>query len=61
METPPITFIRQAWDELKKVKWPTQSEIVRLTVSVIVISIIVGVFLGGVDFILTKGIDLIIK
>ncbi|MBI2621258.1 MAG: preprotein translocase subunit SecE [Candidatus Levybacteria bacterium] len=61
MATPPVTFVKQALDELKKVKWPTRIEIMRLTISVLIISAIVGVFLGGLDFIFTKGMDLIIK
>ncbi len=61
MVTSPITFTKQAVDELKKVVWPTRVEIIRLTVSVIVISTVVGVFLGGIDFILTKAMEVMIK
>ncbi len=61
MATPPITFVQQALDELKKVRWPTRTEIIRLTISVLVISAVVGVFLGGIDFLLTKVMELVIK
>jgi len=61
MATAPTTFVKQAIDELKKVKWPTRIEIIRLTVSVLVISAVVGVFLGGIDFVLTKVMEVIIK
>ena len=61
MATSPITFTKQAVDELKKVVWPTRVEIIRLTVSVIVISTVVGVFLGGIDFILTKAMEIVLK
>ena len=57
----PVIFVRESLDELKKVTWPTRSEIIRLTITVIVISTVVGVFLGGIDFLLTKGIDIVIK
>ena len=57
----PIAFGKEAWNELKKVTWPTRTEIIRLTIAVVVISIVVGVFLGGIDFLLTKAIDIIIK
>ena len=57
MATSPITFTKQAVDELKKVTWPTRSEITRLTISVIVISTVVGIFLGGIDFVLTKALE----
>ena len=57
----PVTFIREAFDELKKVTWPTRPDIQRLTIAVLGISIIVGIFLGGLDFILEKLIALVIE
>jgi preprotein translocase subunit SecE len=56
----PITFGKEAVDELKKVTWPTRDEIIRLTISVIVISTIVGLFLGGLDLLLTKVLEIIL-
>jgi preprotein translocase subunit SecE len=50
----PVTFGKEAVDELRKVTWPDRSEIIRLTLTVIVISVIVGIFLGGIDLILEK-------
>ena len=61
MATTPIIFVQQALDELKKVVWPTKTEIVRLTVSVLVISAVVGVFLGGIDFVLTKVMEIVVS
>ncbi len=61
MATAPTTFAKQAIDELKKVVWPTRAEIIRLTISVIIISAVVGIFLGGIDFILTKVLEIFIK
>ena len=61
MTTSPITFVKQSLDELKKVTWPTRTEIIRLTVSVIIISVIVGIFLGGIDFLLTKVMEIVLN
>ncbi len=61
MTTTPVTFVKQALDELKKVTWPTKTEIIRLTTSVIIISVVVGIFLGGIDFLLTKVMEVVIK
>lgn len=61
MATPPTTFVKQALDELRKVIWPTRAEITRLTVSVIIISVVVGMFLGGIDFVLTKALEIFLK
>ncbi|HSX40872.1 MAG TPA: preprotein translocase subunit SecE [Candidatus Saccharimonadales bacterium] len=54
MAASPVSFFAQTWDELKKVTWPSRAEVIRLTGVVIVVSLIVGGFLGGVDFLLTK-------
>ena len=59
--TTPVGFLRETYDELKKVTWPTQSEVIRLTAIVILVSLIVGVFIGALDFILTKITELIVK
>ena len=61
MTTQPQVFLKEVTDELKKVVWPTRSEVTRLTGVVIVVSLIVGVFLGGIDFLLTKLMEIIIK
>jgi preprotein translocase subunit SecE len=47
----PIRFIREVIAELKKVTWPTRAETVKLTVIVITISVIVGLFIGGLDMV----------
>lgn len=52
--TTPASFVKETQDELKKVTWPTRQEVIRLTGVVIAISVIVGVFIGGLDFIFTK-------
>lgn len=57
----PITFLKETQDELKKVTWPKQEEIVRLTIVVIIISVAVGLFIGLLDFIFAKGIETIVK
>ncbi|HBB76442.1 MAG: preprotein translocase subunit SecE [Candidatus Levybacteria bacterium RIFOXYA1_FULL_41_10] len=59
--TSPVTFLKETQDELKKVKWPTRQEIIRLTSVVIIISTIVGIFLGSMDYLLTKLTEILIK
>lgn len=58
MATTPVLFLRETRDELKKVVWPTRQEVIRLTTVVILISLLVGLFLGGIDFFLTKLLNL---
>ena len=61
MATTPIAFLRETKDELKKVVWPTRQEVIRLTFVVIIISLIVGLFLGGLDFVFVKAIETVVK
>jgi len=60
MATTPVNFIKEVRDELQKVVWPTRDEIIRLTAVVILVSLGVGLFLGGTDFILTRLFELAI-
>ncbi len=60
MAQTPVSFFKEVREELKKVVWPTKEEVIRLTGVVILVSVIVGLFLGGADFILTKLIEVLI-
>lgn len=51
----PIRFLNEVIAELKKVTWPTRQETVKLTAVVIAISVIVGAFIGGLDWVFLKG------
>ena len=55
-----IKYLKEVRVELKKVVWPTKEEVAKLTLIVVAISIIVGVYLGGLDYIFTKMLGSII-
>lgn len=57
----PAKFLSEVKTELLKVTWPTKDEVARLTTVVIIISVIVGAFLGVLDFIFTKIIELVLR
>lgn len=61
MATTPANFFREVRDELSKVVWPTRDEIIRLTGVVILVSLGVGLFLGGIDFVLTKLVSVLVS
>src|SRR5581483_215489 len=42
-------FLRDILSELRKVSWPTREETMRLTVVVVIVSVAIGLALGGVD------------
>ncbi len=43
-------FITNITAELKKVTWPSRQEAIRLTIMVLIVCIVAGVFLGLADF-----------
>jgi preprotein translocase subunit SecE len=47
------TYFQEAWYELKKVTWPTRKELWNSTVTVIVVIVVIGLFLGVIDLALT--------
>jgi preprotein translocase subunit SecE len=59
--TNPIQFIKEARAELTKVVWPTRRETIRITIAVVILSLVVAAFLGGVDFGLTKLFEFIVN
>jgi preprotein translocase SecE subunit len=49
-----LAFLRPRWiedivSELRKVTWPTRQDTVSLTTVVVVVSVVVGLALGGID------------
>ena len=54
-------FIGEVIVELKKVSWPTKKELVDATWLVIVSSVMLGLFIGTTDFVLSKFVDLLIR
>ena len=43
-------YVRETTGELRKVSWPTWPEARRLTGLVLLVMVIMGIFLAGVDF-----------
>jgi len=46
-------------DELKKVSWPTKKETIRLTSVVIIISLIIGIYIGIIDILLVRVLEIL--
>lgn len=54
-----LRYLKESHLELKKVVWPSRSEVVSSTKVVIISTAIFAVILGLVDFLLVQGVDLI--
>ncbi len=53
-------YIKDSYEEMRKVAWPTRQETIRLTIVVILISVFVATFLGLLDYIFSFGVQQII-
>ena len=56
-----IDFLKEVKAELEKVVWPTREQTIRYCFLVIVVAVVVGLILGGLDYLLTLLTDLLIK
>ena len=51
-EFAPARFLREVYEELRKVVWPTAGELYRYTLVVIFTVLLLGAFIGGTDYLL---------
>jgi len=49
-----IGFFGEVKNELSKVTWPTRTEVIRLTLIVLAVSAIIGVYVGSLDYVFTR-------
>ncbi|MEK7082428.1 MAG: preprotein translocase subunit SecE [Patescibacteria group bacterium] len=52
MENRTITFLKESRTELKKVRWPTREQTIQYTLAIIIVSGILALFLGALDYLL---------
>jgi preprotein translocase subunit SecE len=54
-------YIKESITELKKVTWPTRKQTLNYTLLIIGISLGLSAFIGIIDYILTLGVQQVIK
>ena len=54
-------FVREVLIEFRKVTWPSRQELLNSTVVVIVVTIVLAFFLGGVDIGLARIVERILR
>lgn len=55
-----VNYLKEVRAELSKVVWPKREEVIKLTLIVIIISVIVGIYVGVLDFVFTKGLEVVL-
>jgi preprotein translocase subunit SecE len=53
-------YLNESWSELKKVAWPTRETVIRLTLLVVAVSVIVGVYIFVLDRIFNTLLDTVL-
>jgi preprotein translocase subunit SecE len=54
-------FLAEVRNEMKRVTWPSQREVYATTVVVILTSVFFGLYLFGVDLLLGRGVEWILR
>lgn len=54
-------YIQEVIQEIKKVSWPDKEQTINKTVLVIVVSVLVSIYIGGLDLILQQMMKLLLK
>lgn len=57
----PLVFLKEVRTELSKVAWPSRPQAIRLTLIVLGVSVVVALFISGLDFVFTKSIGIILR
>jgi preprotein translocase subunit SecE len=54
-------FTREVLAEFRKVTWPSRAELLNSTAVVIVVTVVLAFFLGGVDVVLARAVERILR
>ncbi len=56
-----LNYLNEVKVELSKVTWPKKQEVLRLTLVVLIISVVVAGYVSGLDYVFTKILEKIVK
>ncbi|CAN5158797.1 hypothetical protein BH23CHL9_BH23CHL9_08160 [soil metagenome] len=54
-------YVGESWAELKKVVWPTRETVIRLTILVVAVSLLVGIYIYVLDSIFNTVLDQVLR
>lgn len=52
-----LSYLQEVKAEMNKVTWPSRNDVVNLTILVIIVSVIIGIYIGGLDFAFTNTLN----
>lgn len=56
-----LTYLKEVRIELTKVSWPTKEEATKLTIIILASSLVVGIYVGGLDYVFTNLLGIFLK
>lgn len=59
--TPKKSWIDGLKAEFKKIIWPTQQDLVKQTTAVVAVSVVLGIIIALLDFIIQYGVDFLVN
>ena len=57
----PVAFVQQVREELAKVSWPKRANAINMTLVVLGVSLVVGLYIGGLDSLFTTLLNALLK
>jgi len=56
-----VRYFRETAGEMRKVSWPTRQEAINLTIVVLIVTAVMSLFLGSLDYVFTTLFRLVIS
>lgn len=50
----PVTYLEEVKIELEKVSWPSRQQTLNMTLVVVAVSLVIGLYLGVLDYLLVR-------
>lgn len=54
-------YLKEVRSELKKVEWPKKNEAVKMTLTVVIITGIVSIFIAGADYLFANLVEYLVQ
>lgn len=59
--TAPVRFLLEVLAELRQVTWPSRKHTLQSTAIVIVFSLVIGLYVSGIDYLAIQALNLLLK
>jgi preprotein translocase subunit SecE len=55
------TYLEEVRGEVKNIRWPSKNQAIMYTVLVVVLSLVVAAYLGALDYLFSKAVEILIE